>query len=360
MAEITGSIASFNRGLIEQYYKWMIAMHYAKATKISYLRTLKRYAEFLGDRSIARADHSDIRLFIAHLSENGASLATVYRDLGTLRLFHDFLNLGGVVSYVAPRFVRLRVPWHGRPGVLSEAQVRRLIAATQTLRERALVELFYATGCRLGEARRLKIEQLDLVARSATVHGKLGKWRLVLLTESAAKAVGAYIAGRRHGYVFQEDLPKQQGCFYLQEGRWISKWTPYRKRGQRRVQRHKFLGSFSRMPQDEAQRKHDEFMTSLKLARPKTNRPLSAMAIQCVFRSLAKRAGLNRVTPHTMRRTFATHLHENGASLEVIRALLGHTWVQTTMRYARIGPDAMARQFEKSHPMGKLHEPNQA
>jgi site-specific recombinase XerD len=359
VTEAAHAFANFNRGLIDRYNEWMIAMHYAKSTKQIYLNTLRLYDEFLAGRSIARADHSDIRSFIAHLSENGATLTKVYRDLGVLRLFYDFLNLGGVVSYVAPRFVRLRVPWSGRPGVLSEAQVQRLISATRTPRERALVEFFYATGCRLGEVRFLKIEHMDLAARTATVHGKLGKSRLVLLTESAAKAVRSYIGDRRRGYVFQPEQPIQRGCLSLNQGRWISQWTPYAKSGQHRRLRHKFIGSFSLMTEEEARKKHEEFIESLHLSRPSAIRALSQMAIQCVIRKLSRLAGLNRVTPHTLRRTFATHLHENGASLEVIRTLMGHVWVQTTMRYARVGPDAMARQFEKCHPMGNRYEPAQ-
>ena len=148
-----GSYARFNRGLVTQYQKWMVAMHYARVTKTIYLKALLLYVNFIGKRSLARADHSDIRLFLAHESENGATLATVYRYLGILRQFYDFLNLGGVVDYVAPRFVRLRVPWHGRANSLTEAQVQRLISVTKTLRERALIEFFYSTGCRLSEAR---------------------------------------------------------------------------------------------------------------------------------------------------------------------------------------------------------------
>ncbi len=350
------SFANYNRRLTTQYDKWMIAMHYARITRTTYLKALRLYVNFLGGRSIAKASHTDIRLFIARVSEDGATLGTVYRYLGILRQFYDFLNLGGVVSYVAPRFVRLRVPWHGHPGSLSEAQVQRLISETRTARERALVEFFYATGCRLSEARHLKIENLDLIGRSARVSGKFGKVRLVLLTESAANAVREYIGDRRDGYLFEEDLPVQKGCLTFHGGQWNSKWRGYRKPDRKGFQRSKYLGNASRMTHEEAKAKHEKLMASLNLARPKRNRPLSKVALQSLVRKIARRAGLRRVTPHTFRRTFATHLHERGASLEVIRALMGHVWVQTTMRYARIGPDGLAKSFEKCHPLGNLSE----
>jgi integrase/recombinase XerD len=356
VTETPRSFASYNRRLTEQYHKWMVAMHYARVTKTTYLKVLRLYIDFFGARSIATASHDDIRLFIAHVSENGATLGTVYRYLGILRQFHDFLNLGGVVSYVAPRFVRLRVPWHGPPGSLSEAQVRRLISATRTARERALVEFFYATGCRLSEALHLRIEQLDLTSRSARVRGKLGKVRLVLLTESAANAVREYIGDRQTGFVFEDDLPVQKGCMTLQDGQWKSKWHSFGRSGQKAVRRTKVLGNRMRMTYEGAKTKHEQLMASLHLARPKRNRPLSKVAVQCLVRKLALRAGVKHVSPHTFRRTFATHLHEHGASLEVIRALLGHVWVQTTMRYARIGPDGLSKTFAKCHPLGNQHE----
>lgn len=346
----------FNRGLVRQYHKWMKAMHYARITQTIYLKALHQYVEFIGQRSLARAKHTDIRLFIAQASENGATLGSVYRNLGILRQFYDFLNLGGVVDYVAPRFVRLRVPWKQPGRVLSEAQIRRLISATRTLRERALIEFFYSTGCRLNEARHTKIEQIDFIARHARVRGKLGKIRLVLLAESAATAVRKYIGNRTTGYVFEADYRKQKGHFSPQANQWKSKWYYTRKRDNRSVQKTKVLGPTARMTYEEAKHKHEQLMARMDLSPPKRSGPLSKMTIQQVVNKVARRAGLKSVSPHTLRRTFATHLHENGASIEVIRALLGHVWIQTTLKYARIGPDGLSKNFEKCHPQGNKHE----
>lgn len=351
------SYARFNRGLVCQYQKWMVAMHYARVTKTIYLKALLLYINFIGKRSLARADHGDIRLFLAQESENGATLATVYRYLGILRQFYDFLNLGGVVDYVAPRFVRLRVPWHGRGNSLTEAQVQRLISVTKSLRERALIEFFYSTGCRLNEARHAKIEHLDFVARQARVRGKLGKVRMVLLAESATAALRAYIGNRESGYVFEADYKTQKGHFSAHHGKWTSKWQCTRKEDLKRVQKSKILGATARLTYEEAKQKHEALMATLDLSLPKRSQPLSKMALQQIVANIGTRARIIHVTPHTLRRTFATHLHENGASLEVIRALLGHVWVQTTLKYARIGPDGLSRSFEKCHPLGNHYEP---
>jgi site-specific recombinase XerD len=349
------SNAKLNRRLVAQYQKWMVAMHYATVTKSMYLKVLNSFLIFLGERSLIRVTHTDIRLFIADASENGATLSTVYRSLGVLRQFYDFLNLGGVVDYVAPRFVRLRVPWRNSLRVLNQEQVRRVISATRTRREKALIEFFYSSGCRLSEAIHLKIQDIDFQARQARVRGKLGKVRLVLIAESAANALLAYIGARKNGYVFETDYAQPKGHFSVHEGRWKSRWKESGKDSGSRVYRMKTLGSVRKLTYSEAKRKHEALIAGLDLT-PIRRSPLSKMAVQAMVAGVGRRAGLKRITPHVFRRTFATHLHENGASLEVIRALLGHVWIQTTLRYAKIGPDGLMKSFERCHPLGNKHE----
>ena len=356
MKETPRSFAKYNRRLTEQYAKWMMAMHYATTTRRIYLKVLERYLEFMGEKAVTAASHMDIRFFIARESEDGATLNCVYRYLGTLRQFYDFLNLGGLVSYVAPRFVRMRVPWHGRPGTLTEDQIRKVIAATRTLRERALVEFFYSTGCRLSEALLVKIEDIDLTTRSARVRGKLGKVRLVLLAESAANAVRDYIDQRTSGFVFIDDYGPPKGHFSVHDNQWISRWRSHERRTHRWIYKGKVLGSAARMSHAEAKHKHEAMMARVNSSRPKRTRPLCKVTVQHLIKDIARRAGVKNVSPHTFRRTFATHLHEHGASLAVIRALMGHVWVQTTMKYAQIGPDGLTKAFEKCHPLGNRHD----
>jgi integrase/recombinase XerD len=350
------SYVRFNRGLARQYDRWMVAMHYANQTQRMYRKVVRQYVEFIGKRSIATAHHTDIRNYIARVSENGASLNAVYRDLGVLRQFYDFLNLGGVVSYVAPRYVRLRRPWGNSLRPLTESQVQRVISVARTLRERALVEFLYATGCRLSEARCLKVEYIDFPSKSAEVIGKLGKIRTVLLTESASDALRAYIADRKTGFVFREDLPVQKGCLYLQDGQWKSKWASYAGPDGVRTHYTKCLGPIEQLSHEAAKKKHEENIASLSLVRPPRNYALSAMTIREIIVQMASRAGLKNVTPHTFRRTFATHLYDHGASVEVIKALMGHVWLQTTMVYARVGPDRVAKVFEQCHPRRQLND----
>lgn len=349
------SYAEFNRRLAKQYDVWMVAMHYAKQTQLLYNRSIHRYLDFLGKKSAATVTHTDIRRYIARVSEDGATLDSVHRDLGVLRQFYDFLNLGGVVNYVAPRFVRLRRPWRSNPRPLTEAQVRRFIAATRSLRDRALVEFFYSTGCRLSEAIHLRIEDVDLKSRTARVIGKLNKIRPVFLTKKAANALRTYIGDRQKGLVFLSDVPIQKGVLFPYDGQWKLKWAQYVGPERVRKQRTKCLGSVGRVSHEDAKLKQEEFMARVNRAQPRKHHPLSKVAVQTLIRKIAINAGLKNVTPHTFRRTFASHLYNHGASIEVIKALMGHVWISTTLKYTQIGPDRLVQTFDQCHPRGILN-----
>jgi site-specific recombinase XerD len=338
----------FNGGLARQYDQWMIAMHYAEKTQHVYRRAVRRFSEFMGRRSLASVSHIDIRQFIVRSSEDGASLSAIYQQLGVLRLFYDFLNLGGLVSYVAPRFIRLRRPWWNSPAPLNESQVQKLITATNTRRDRALVEFFYSTGCRLSEATRLKVQDLDFNARIARVLVKREKIRIVVLTKSAIEALHDYLGDRKSGFVFRQERPVPTGTLCIQRGRWLSRWRVYGAR--RHYCRHKYLGKVEQLPYEKARRMHRELLARYNLIRPHKNCPLSKLAVQAAIRRIAHRAGLKRVSPHTLRRTFATHLHDHGAGIEVIQALMGHVWIQTTTKYIRISTDRLVNTVEQFHP----------
>jgi site-specific recombinase XerD len=139
------SAAKFNQIVVQRYAEWMAVQHYARLTRRAYSRTIRLFVEFLGTKSLAAVTHLDVREFLARISKEGASLRTTYFHLQVLRVFYDFLNLGGVVSYVAPRLIRVRPPTRNLPPLFSEKEIQNLIEATKSLRERALVEFLYGT-----------------------------------------------------------------------------------------------------------------------------------------------------------------------------------------------------------------------
>lgn len=337
----------------------MIAMHYASSTRHHYMRTIRLFSEFLRDKSIASVNHVEIRQFIIHVAQEGASPQGTYLHLNVLRQFYDFLHLGGIVSYVAPRLVKLRRPGTNPPPILTEKQVQKLIDATQTLRERAIVEIFYGTGCRLKEVTHLKVEDIDFEGRTARVTGKGSKVRVVLLTEDAIRAVIAYLDGRVSGYIFREDRPTPRGCLVSGTGYWIGIWQPYGKRGRKCGRRRKCFGSTNLVSYEIARMKFDRVLAGVNLIRPDPNRPLSNVGASTILGKIGARAGLKSVSAHMLRRSFATHLSDHGAGIEIIQALLGHVYLQTTARYTRLSSGRLVKTFNECHPRGKMNAEKQ-
>jgi site-specific recombinase XerD len=349
------SYANTNKKLAKRYDEWMIALHYAPHTQYAYRRIIRRFVEFLGKKSIASVTHLEVRQFAAHVSENGASLDSTYRHLGVLRLFYDFLNLGGVVSYVAPRLVKMRCPPRKRAPLLTELEVQRLMAAAQSLRERAMFEFFYATGCRVGEVTHLKVEDIDFTARTARVVGKFQKARVVLLTKNATEAVRNYVGGRENGFVFQDDRPVQKGCLTIVNGYWVGIWTDYGGPGPEYPRQRRQLGRADQVTHDSALTKYNTILQSVNLVRPKSCRPLTNVGVLQILGNAGRRVGLKNVGPHMLRRSFATHLYDHGASIEVIQALLGHVYLETTLRYTQLSTGRLLETFDKCHPRGNMN-----
>lgn len=349
------SYANSNNRLSERYDDWLKAMHYRPHTRACYGRTIRMFVEFLGNKSIVSVTHWEIRKFMTRVSEEGATWHTTYRHLGTLRHFYDFLNLGGVVSYVAPRLVKLRAPPRNLPPILSEIKIKQLFAAARTLREKALLEVFYGTGCRLREVARLRIEEIDLAARTARVLGKFRKVRTVLLTETAVGALTTYIGNRKKGFIFREDRPNPEGSLVVMDRKWIAIWRVYRRGQSKGIKRSKTLGSIDSVPPEEARRKFDNLVKRFNLIRPQWNRPLSNTGIRLILEKIGTRAGIKNVGPHMLRRSFATHLYDHGAPPEVIQALLGHVYLLTTMRYTRLSTGRLIKTFEQCHPRNQMH-----
>ncbi len=348
------SYADVNRRLVDRYNDWMVAQHYAKETKVYYLKVLYLFCDFLGTKSMAGASHLDVRKFITRASEEGASHDQVYKRLGILRVFYDFLKLGGIVHYVAPRFIRLRVPTWKRPPVFSEREAAKLITAAETPRERALIELFYGSGCRLREVLHLKITDLNFAEKTARVVGKYAKVRDVLLTDGAVEALKVYIGIRERGFIFQPWWAEQNPHLSMLSGRWYGTWRDYRL--DRRVKAStKCIGRANSMSRAAAEKKFEAFLKETNRKLPIRDRPLSAVSLSKDIRRVARRAGLRNVCAQMLRRAFATHMYDNGARPEIIQVLLGHECFGTTATYVRLSAGKVEKVFQETHPRGQMN-----
>lgn len=147
----------------------------------------------------------------------------VHRYLWALRSFFDFLCLRGVIDEVAPRLVKSRPARRRLLRSLSEANVRRLINAATNPRDRAILELFYATGCRLSELASVRLERVDFAKGTISVRGKSGD-RRAFFGLAAKRKLREHLQGRKTGYLFESQYPAQKGCVSWNGSCWAGYW----------------------------------------------------------------------------------------------------------------------------------------
>jgi integrase/recombinase XerC len=245
---------------------------------------------------LADLDHLLLRSFLASLYARGLSKTSTARKLATLRTFFRFLCREGLLArnparpLLSPRLER-RIPTH-----LSESDVSRILDSgfeqEPDLRTRAILELLYGAGLRCGELIRLDLGDIDLQARLLRVLGKGAKERIVPYGQRAAEALGLYLPWRR-----------------------------------------------ALCPPTDA------LLVNLRGGR------LTDRSVRSIVRRRIRQVALSaRVTPHTLRHAFATHLLERGADLRAIQELLGHASLSTTQRYTHVNARHLLSVYSKAHP----------
>jgi site-specific recombinase XerD len=190
-----------NQELTRRFDRWLFTQKYTEGTRERYTTVVLDFCAFFGDRSVITANHFDIREYLAFRSMKGNDLPTLRTKLHGLRIFFDFLNMGGLVRWVAPRLVAVRQGAKKLPRFLTEMQVHKLLKAARNPRDRALIELVYGTGCRMCELTSMRVEDIDFYTRKIRVTGKANRPRFVLFGPPAAKALREYLGTRREGFV---------------------------------------------------------------------------------------------------------------------------------------------------------------
>jgi integrase/recombinase XerC len=283
-----------------------------------------------GDLTPAHLDRAAIRGFMADLHRRGQSRATAARKLAAVRTFLRYLRREGVMDddpgMTVPTPKReVRMPAH-----LSEDEMTALIDAAADdsplgRRDRAILELFYASGLRLSELAGLGLDDVDLRAKRARVLGKGGKERIVPFNVSAANALRAYLNVR-------ETLVRRDG----RDGQ-----DRQGGRGPRSVPSRRSRSS-------SLSRRSDPLFVNYRGGRL-TVRSIDRLVRRYVAASSA-RAG---ISPHALRHSFATHLLQRGADLRVIQELLGHARLSTTQRYTHVNAAQLLDVYRKSHPRAR-------
>lgn len=338
-----------NIDLYQRYTEYLVARRYARSTRDHYSKVAFDFCHYLKHRFLQKVTHLDVRAFLCEESRRNLSRESVNRSLWALRNFFDFLYLGGVVDSVAPRLIKGRRVLHKLPRILSETDVVSLIDHAQSLRDKAMIELLYASGCRIGELLAIKVEDIDFPERSIRVNGKTGE-RIVFFGSKADKLLRRYIQDRKNGPLFQEATPRQHGCVGLNGSGWVGYWKDYSDPHIAGKRKSIYLGTPNAISYEQAVHKFHKLVPAVKLARPLKNQHLTGEAVRRALRYAAFRARLPRVTAHVLRHSFATHMLARGVDIRYLQEMLGHADLRTTQIYTQVTVTKLKEVYGKSHP----------
>ena len=286
----------------------------AKATVSAYESDLNKYVAWLQTHGITKPDDiakQDVEDYIAALDADGESARSKARRLASIHEFHRFALAQHAVSADVAASVKAPKGASVLPDVLSVDEVSRLLDAAAVggstdpvvLRDKALLEFMYATGCRVSEAVGTNLDDIDLEEKVVRLMGKGSKQRLVPLGSYARNSVVVYLnAGR--GELERRStakVPERRALFLNKRGKRISRQSVWE-----------------------------------------------------IVKATGERAGITKpLHPHTLRHSFATHLIQGGADVRTVQELLGHASVTTTQIYTHVSPEALIETYLTAHPRAR-------
>jgi tyrosine recombinase XerC len=284
---------------VEKFENYLsIERNYSEHTVRSYRTDLTELAEFLKDKDPKNITHLDLRRFLARLKERNCAKRTIVRKLGAIRSFFRFLFREKYIkknpadSIFTPKLDKRL------PEFLDTVKIINLITAPSLdnllgFRDRAILEVLYSTGIRVSELVGMNQEDVDLIAGAVKVRGKGKKERIALLGQEAQKAIRNYLEERR------ATSSDEYGAIFLN------------KRGGR----------------------------------------LTDRSVRRIIDKYVKKCSIEqKISPHSIRHSFATHLLNNGADLRSVQELLGHKNLSTTQIYTHLGSKRIKEMYSKAHP----------
>jgi integrase/recombinase XerC len=293
---------------IEAFLEALRIRAVSEHTLINYESDLREFQAFLEKRktNFESIDDFTVRQFLTYLYERKLQKSSIARKLACLRTFFKFLVRDGrLKSNPAELISAPRLP-KKLPSYLTEREAAMVVEMPQgdslkQLRSRAILELLYASGLRVAELVGLNDENVDMPQQLVRVFGKGRKQRIVPFGDLAAQALGGYLAERNRLSLAQPDANGHTPVFVSTRG-------------------HRLNGR-------EVRRLVEIVRTQLPSGR--------------------------RLTAHTLRHTFATHLLERGADLRAIQELLGHSSLATTEKYTHVTLEHLRAEYDKAHPKAK-------
>ncbi len=276
--------------------------HLADNTVAAYKRDIKRLYHWLAGRNIAALKVRDLAEYAAWLHRQDLAAASVARHVVSLKIFCRYLQLEGILRENAAELLGSQKLWQRVPYVLTSDQIERLLDAPKRFdklwrRDRAMLELLYATGCRASELSHLMVHDVHLDEGFCKCRGKGEKERIVPLGKRAIAAVREYLEHERAPIVAKSVRAPD--------------WMLISRRG-KRMRRER---------------------------------------IWELFKQYALRAGVPAdMSPHTLRHSFATHMLTGGADLRQVQELLGHASIATTQIYTHVDPTRLKAVHRQFHP----------
>ena len=267
-------------------------------TITNYAVDLDMFKAFLGDRDIGAVDHLALRRFLAELRTKNYAKRTVARKLASLRSLFRFLYREGLIKKNPITAISTPKLDKKLPVFLDVDKVAKLLQCPPDdsvvgLRDRALMETLYSTGIRVSELVGLDVDDVDFISGVVKVFGKGRKERIVPIGEPALKAIRKYTDKR------QEEKVKDSDAVFLN----------------------------------------------------KSGRRLTDRSVRRVINKHIRTCGMvEKISPHSLRHSFATHLLDRGADLRSVQELLGHMNLSTTQIYTHVTMDRLKTVYDKAHP----------
>lgn len=273
-------------------------------TEMSYQRDLNKFVHFLEQYDIDSANHitpGTLKAYIMYLEKQQFKAATISRNIASIKALYHFMFKEGLVDKDISDALHAPKIEKKVPGILSKDDVIRLLEQPgkdnpKELRDKAMLELLYATGIRVSELISLKLGDVNLPMSCITCGGE-SKERIIPFGPQARKAMIAYLENGREALIESSD---EQILFVNCSGQ-----------------------------------------------------PMSRQGFWKLIKYYAKKAGIEEdITPHTLRHSFAAHLVENGADLRSVQEMLGHSDISTTQIYATMNQSHIREVYKMAHPRG--------
>jgi integrase/recombinase XerD len=289
---------------IERYKAYLTDVRHASANTVaSYIRDISKFAEYLqadGKSSIENATQKQIRSYIKYLQAENKSTATITRSIASLRAFFNHLADTGIITTSPAKDITIALATKKPPQFLTDQEIKQLLAQPDTknikgCRDKAMFEILYATGIRVSELINLEVADINLATGLVTCRN--GKERIVPLHKAAVKTIEHYLLTAR-----QKMAATDENALFINAN------------GER----------------------------------------LTRQGFWKILKKYTEKAQISGdVTPQMLRNSFAVHLLENGANIQTLKEMLGHTGISSTKVYAQAIEHELKDAYDKTHPRAK-------